>query len=247
MSATTQYLPENITAVLLAAGHGTRMLPLTANTPKPLLKVGNLSLIEHHITRLYKLGFRHIVINIAYLGEQIKQRIGDGDRYGVTIDYSDEQDTGALETAGGLKQAITLINSDPFIVINADIWTDFDFTTLLTPFPATHQVTQTHLGRLVMVKNPEHNPEGDFALNSSGELSLESNSNHHKMTYSGIALYQKALFEQLPAGKKALGPVFKNLIKKQKLVGMEYQGAWLDIGTPERLAALNKVELNRTE
>ena len=172
------YTAKKTSVVLLAAGHGTRMLPLTTNTPKPLLKAGNLSLIEHHIHKLSHLGFEHFVINIAYLGEKIKQHLGNGERYGIDIDYSDERDTGALETAGGLKQALPLIKSDPFLVVNADIWTNYDFSNLLTPLKK--------YGRLVMVNNPEHNLEGDFAIDPAG--SLTNNKAITRMTFSGIAL-----------------------------------------------------------
>ena len=220
--------PETTSVVILSAGHGTRMLPLTKNTPKPLLKVGEKSLIEHHLTRLHKLGFSKIVINIAYLGEKIRSTLGDGSRYGLSIKYSDEANTGALETAGGLKAALPLIESDPFLVINADIWTDFNFDQLLTPLR-----TQA---RLVMVTNPPHNPAGDFSLSETGLL---NDTKEAPTTFSGIALYKKSLFNDLPAGKCALAPIFKSLIKQQLVEGIKYNGQWKDVGTPERLNEIN--------
>lgn len=220
----------NTTVVLLAAGHGKRMLPLTQHTPKPLLKVGESALIEHHLRRLQQRGFKQVVINLAYLGEKIRTQLGNGEQFGLSIDYSDESQSGALETAGGLKHALPLIKSDPFIVINADIWTDFNFDGLLTP-----PLRNNSQGRLVMVNNPAHNPNGDFAVNEA-YLSVDA---QEKYTFSGIALYQQRLFSQLSDGKQALAPIFKQLIQQQSLEGIIYSGIWKDIGTPERLAEIN--------
>ena len=223
--------PADITVMLLAAGHGKRMLPLTQNTPKPLLKVAGLSLIEHHLKRLANLGFQHIVINIAHLGEQIPAQLGDGSAYQLHIDYSDEHDTGALETAGGIKYALGLIQSDPFMVVNADIWTDFDFSQCLAPLHGD--------ARLVMVANPAHHQTGDFVLDKSGMLSKPTSNN--TLTFSGIALYRRQVFESLAQGKLALAPVLNTLIQKQRVEGLHYQGQWFDIGTPERLQHLNSL------
>lgn len=239
-----QIEPNNTTVVLLAAGHGKRMMPLTENTPKPLLKVAGLSLIEHHIIKLARLGFINIVINVAYLADQIMSALGDGSAYGVNIRYSDESSSGALETAGGLKKALPIIQSDPFITVNADIWTDYDFTHLLDSPPA--------LAKLVMVNNPEHNPDGDFSLGPTGTLlepnqlannaqniSLNNTSDANKtLTFSGIAIYRKAVIENLKEGKCPLAPVFKQLISQGKLDGVKHNGVWEDIGTPERLELL---------
>jgi len=232
----SSYQPRDTTVVILSAGHGTRMLPLTKDTPKPLLKVGDLSLIEHHLTRLKDCGFEHIVINIAYLGEKIREQLGNGSRYGLCIHYSDEADTGALETAGGLKAALPLINSDPFVVINADIWTDYHFTHLLSP-------ALKHDARLVMIDNPEHNPTGDFGVESDTEndLSLLNLSEKNRFTFSGIGLYKKALFENIKAGKQALGPLLKQRISKQNVQATVYNGEWKDIGTPERLEQIRRL------
>lgn len=224
--------PANTTVVLLAAGHGKRMLPLTQDTPKPLLKVGKHTLIEHHLYRLSSLGFRHVVINIAYLAQEFPNTLGDGRRYGLNIDYSDESQSGALETAGGLKKALPLIKSDLFITINADIWTDFDFTQLLNETP--------DYATLVMVENPAHNRDGDFTLNDHGALEYPDKATNNTLTYSGIALYQRTLIEQLDEGKHALAPIFRQLIQQQKLQGIKLTGVWHDIGTPERLQEIRK-------
>ena len=225
--------PQNTTALLLAAGHGKRMLPLTESTPKPLLKVGRYSLIEHHLIRLAELGFKHVVINVAYLANQIIDTLGDGSKYGLSIDFSDESSTGALETAGGIKKALRYIKSDPFISVNADIWTDYDFTELLS--------TKPEYATLVMVKNPPHNLSGDFVLAADGALKNISKNNTSvdsqdpSMTYSGIALYRRHFFDDIAETKSALGPLFKELIDQQQLMGTALKGQWFDIGTPERL------------
>ena len=233
---TNAYSPLDTTVVILSAGHGTRMLPLTENTPKPLLKVGDLSLIEHHLVRLEQQGFKNIVVNIAYLGEQIRNTLGDGSQYGLNINYSDEADTGALETAGGLKAALPLINSDPFIVVNADIWTDFDFSKLLKKSLPQH-------ARLVMIPNPPHNPNGDFGIsNTKNEdfFLLNNDKNSKRLTYSGIGLYSKSMFMDIEKGKQALGPILRNLCDQQEIEALAHDGEWKDIGTPERLEEIRQ-------
>lgn len=225
--------------MLLAAGAGKRMLPLTRKTPKPLLKVGELTLIEHHIVRLKQQGFRHIVVNLAHLGEQIRQQLSDGSRYGLRIEYSDESATGALETAGGIRHALPLIKSDPFIAINADIWTDYDFAKLAYPLKQS--------ARIVMVPNPPHNQHGDYSVIDSTPLLQIVPGFNQSHTYSGIALYRKALFEHQPAGSAALAPLFRKLIGKQALEGEVFNGAWQDIGTPERLTAINQAYLETSK
>jgi len=226
------YSAANTSVVLLAAGHGKRMWPLTKTTPKPLLKIGDASLIEHHLKRISDLGFRQIVINTAYLGEMIHNHLGDGSQFNLSISYSDESNTGALETAGGLIQALPLIHSDPFVVINADIWTDFDFTHLLEPLDIS--------ARLVLVDNPPHNPAGDFCLTSSGLLSKLGDQSAVAKTFSGIALYKKSAFNCLSSGKRPLLPVFNSLIEQRQLSGIYYSGTWSDIGTPERLESIRQ-------
>ena len=229
------YRACDTTVVLLAAGHGKRMRELTETTPKPLLKVGELSLIEHHLVRLAQQGFQNIVINLAYLADQIQDRLGDGSHYGLKILYSDESATGALETAGGIRHALHLIDSDPFIVINADIWTDYPFADLLKDFCGT--------ARLVMVENPAHNQAGDFSVAAdSSRLQIVSDSNQTH-TFSGIAIYHKASFEKLAPGPRPLAPVLRKLIAQQDLDGEVFEGLWQDIGTPERLAEINRAYL----
>jgi len=226
------YKPEDISVVLLAAGHGKRMLPLTKSTPKPLLKVGKHSLIEHHLIRLAKFGFKNIVINLAYLGNQIQSSLNNGSQYGLNINYSDESKSGALETAGGLRQALPLIKSNPFMVVNADIYTDYPFDSLLTPL--------SNSARLVMIENPAHNPSGDFDVTEDNKLTQKRIEISNSYTFSGIALYQQSIFSSLASGKQALKPVFDKLIASKQVEAVIYQGQWTDVGTPERLQELNE-------
>jgi MurNAc alpha-1-phosphate uridylyltransferase len=226
----THYSTNATTAVLLAAGHGKRMLPLTADIPKPLLKVNGLSLIEYHLASLQKAGFKQVVINIAHLGDQIEEQLGDGKDYGLNIKYSDERQTGALETAGGIRNALPLIQSDPFIVVNSDIWTDFKYDTLLAPLTCD--------ARLVMVDNPDHNSTGDFSISGTSSLVEKQAGESQSHTFSGIALYRKRLFEGMDSNVRGLAPIFMNLINEKNIEGITHQGVWRDIGTPERLAAL---------
>lgn len=214
--------PENTTVVLLAAGRGKRMQPLTDHTPKPLLNVGEHSLIEHHLIKLAHLGFKNVVINTAYLGHQIQAQLGCGKQLGLSINYSDESETGALETAGGLKKALSLINSDSFLSINADVWTNVDFRKMLSPL--------SKMGRIALVPNPEHNPNGDFLLDGSTS----------SLTYSGIAFYKKNLFSEMADGKQALGPILKKMVNDDELETIALEAQWTDVGTPERLEKLNR-------
>lgn len=227
-----RYSASDTTVVLLAAGQGKRMLPLTKSTPKPLLKVGDHALIEYHLLRLKQLGFKDIVINLAYLGEQIQQLLGDGHDYGVRINYSDESATGALETAGGIQKALPMICSDPFLVVNADIWTDYPFDQLLYELDKP--------ARLVMVTNPAHNQRGDFSIDDSSPLLHLSANTTQSHTFSGIALYRKSMFEKQKAGARPLAPLLRGLVQAQDLEGEVYDGTWQDIGTPERLTQLNQ-------
>ena len=255
--------PSKTTVFILAAGRGERMMPLTANTPKPLLKVGECSLIENHINRLADMGFKDFVINIAYLGDAIKQVIGDGNRWGVRITFSDEQAQGALETAGGIQYALPLIKSDYFLCVNADIWTDFNFNELLTKLSQTSANNESNIAAaIVMVDNPNHNPDGDFCLSNISGNNLNNNTkndnSHYKKTtferiqhknaknpafsnytFSGIGIYAKDAFKSLPSGKKPLAPLLREWIDNNTLFGVVYTGQWFDIGTPERLAEIN--------
>jgi MurNAc alpha-1-phosphate uridylyltransferase len=212
-----------MTAMILAAGLGSRMRPLTNHTPKPLLKIGGKPLIVWHIEHLRDAGFTHIVINVAYLGQQIIDYLGDGSRYGVEITFSDEQNEGALETAGGIVKALPLL-SDTFLVVNGDVWTDYIFD-------SSFQLTQNSLAHLILIDNPEHNPEGDFILDGSEK----------KYTFSGIGYYSKDMFFNLKYGKQALAPLLFKAIENNKLTTEHYAGRWYDIGTPERLKYLNNL------
>jgi MurNAc alpha-1-phosphate uridylyltransferase len=218
--------------MILAAGLGTRMRPLTDTTPKPLLKVGGIPLILWHIERLAHDDFTDIVINIAHLGYQIPEALGDGSEWGVNIIYSDEQEEGALESAGGIVKALPLLGDDPFLVLNGDIWTDYDYQ-------ANRKLPEGVLAHLVLVPNPEHNPEGDFALDGQKVL------DNKQYTFSGIGYYSPKLFEGVPYGKSALAPLLRAAMKEGKVTGELYEGEWLDIGTPERLQLLNAQLMNR--
>lgn len=219
-------------AMILAAGLGTRMRPLTDKTPKPLLKVGGMPLIVWHIERLAHDDFTDIVINIAHLGYQIPEALGDGSEWGVNITYSDEQEEGGLESAGGIVKALPLLGEETFLVVNGDIWTDYDFQ-------PNRKLAEGILAHIILVPNPEHNPEGDFALD--GQRVVDA----RQYTFSGIGYYSPKLFESVPYGKSALAPLLRAAMKEGKVTGELYEGEWLDIGTPQRLELLNAQLLNR--
>lgn len=215
-------------AMLLAAGKGTRMLPLTASTPKPLLQAGGRALIEHQISKLKAAGFSEFVINHAWLGMQIEQALGDGGGLGVSIQWSREEEP--LETAGGIVRALPLLGSEPFALVNADIWTDYPFARL------HHALAAGDLAHLVLVPNPEHHPRGDFSL-AGGRLQQQADAQTH--TYSGIAVFDPALFAGMGAGKAPLLPLLQKAIALARASGECYAGDWIDVGTPQRLAALD--------
>lgn len=216
-------------AMILAAGHGTRMGQLTANTPKPLLKIGtepdSKTLIEYHIEKLVAAGLSDIVINRAKHIDQYETLLGHGEKYGANISYSDEGDE-PLETGGGIYHALPLLEDSSFLVINGDIWCDIP----LDQLPCEPQ----GLAHLVLVPNPEHHPEGDFALDQ-GRIRLEG---PQKYTFSGIASYRPAIFDECRDGSFALAPLLRHAISQDLVAGELYEGAWKDIGTPERLAEL---------
>jgi len=214
-------------AMILAAGRGERMRPLTDTTPKPLLKAGGKALIEYSIENLAAAGFKDIVINIAHLGRQIKEYCGDGCRWGVSIAYSDEGET-ALETAGGIAFALPLLGTEPFLVVNADIIYDFPLATL--------RDMKIDLAHLVLIDNPPHHPRGDFALM---ENCLLAEQGAEKLTFSGIGIYHPQLFQDLPFGPLKLRPVLDRALQQGRISGEKFDGMWLDIGTPERLQALD--------
>ncbi len=228
--------------MILAAGRGERMRPLTDHTPKPLLPVGGKPLIVWHIERLRAAGFTHVVINHAHLGEQIEAALGCGTALGVSIDYSRERS--ALETAGGIATALPLIRGEAFAVVNGDIYCDYDFERLAEPL--ARLPASTDRAHLVMVDNPPQHPLGDFVLDDgrvkSGE---ESVAPRPRLTFSGIGVYHRALFADLRAGEKApLAPLLRQAMDAAAVSGEYYAGRWTDVGTPGRLAALDE-ELRR--
>ena len=224
-------------AMILAAGRGERMRPLTDRSPKPLLPVGGQPLIVWHIRRLAAAGLREIVINHAWLGEQIEQTLGDGARYGVHIAYSREG-TG-LETAGGIATALPLLGDAPFMVINGDILTDADLPTLIDCAGRLDGVEQ--LAHLLLVANPAHHPQGDFGLCADGRLSPDT-AHGTPLTFSGIGLYHPALFADTPAGKPApLAPLLRAAMARGQISGRRHDGLWLDVGTAERLAEADRI------
>ena len=226
--------------MLLAAGRGERMRPLTDHTPKPLLEAGGKSLIVWHIEKLVRTGITDLVINHAHLGPQIEGTLGDGSRYGAHICYSDEGT--ALETAGGIAFALSLLGNEPFAVINSDIYCDYDFARLTECAVALK--TSGDAAHLVLVDNPPHHPNGDFALSGSRIYPLPTS--HFPLpallTFSGIGVYQPALFKDIPRGGSApLAPLLRAQIVLGKVSGEHHRGMWMDVGTPERLAELDKL------
>jgi len=227
-------------AMILAAGLGKRMRPLTDNTPKPLLKAGDKSLIEHQIDRLVKGGVSAAVINHFYLGGMIEQALGDGSRYGLDLAYSREAIL--LDTAGGIIKALPKLKDDSFIVVNSDVWTDFDFSTL-KPVDG-----ESRLAHLVLVDNAEHNPGGDFHLNETGLVRNGEGSDGSSLTFSGISVLHRNLFAGFPIQPRSVVPLLQEAMKKDLVSGEHYQGEWIDVGTPERLADVtNKLSGNTVE
>ncbi len=211
--------------MILAAGRGERLRPLTDNTPKPLLRVNDRPLIVYLIDALCHAGFTNLVINTAHLGQQIRECLGQGDRFGVDIVYSDES-AGALETGGGIYQALPLLGEAPFLVVNSDIWTDYPFKRLDMPLAG--------MAHLVLIDNPAHHPQGDFGLQGDHVVAGADNS----LTFSGIGVYNPALFRQCRPGKYPLVPILKQAVAADQVTGEHYRGAWMDIGTPARLQQL---------
>lgn len=221
--------------MLLAAGKGERMQPLTSHTPKPLLQAGGLSLLEHLIRRLAAHGFTELVINHAWLGQQVEDAFGDGSSLGVRIAWSRE--TEPLETAGGIVKALPLLGDAPFAVVNGDIFTDYAFGNLRTALAAQDSV------HLVLVANPAHHPRGDFALDSSGRLQLpatSANAAASTFTYSGIGVFHPRLFAGVTETKYPLLPLLKQAINTRQASGSVFTGTWMDIGTPQRLLQLDQ-------
>ena len=218
---------DDMKAMILAAGRGVRMRPLTDRIPKALLKVGRRSLIEYHIAALVQAGITDIVINHAHLGNQIEAVLGDGSRYDARIVYSPEGET-ALETGGGIYRALPLLGAKPFIVVNADIWCDYPFQQL--------PEKPSGLAHLVLVDNPAFNQTGDFVLNG-GHIVEEG---QPRLTYSGIGVFTPALFKGCKPGVFPLAPLLRKAITAGQVSGEHYQGVWYDIGTPERLQMIEQ-------
>lgn len=222
--------------MILAAGRGERMRPLTDTLPKPLLPVNGKPLIVHHLERLASVGITDVVINHAWLGEKLEEELGDGSQYDVAIQYSPEGT--ALETAGGIANALPLLGDQPFLVINGDVWCDWN------PMQAVSVVNRLHdspsQAWLLMVDNPAHHPEGDFHLDSKGYLSPRQ-PGKPALTYAGIGVYHPSLFRNIEAGQPVpLAPLLKLAMENRSIEGFHYTGRWIDVGTPERLAELDE-------
>jgi MurNAc alpha-1-phosphate uridylyltransferase len=214
-------------AMILAAGRGERMRPLTDHIPKPLLRAAGRSLIDYHILGLVRAGLCELVINHAHLGAQIEQALGDGARLGARIRYSAEGE--ALETGGGIFRALPLLGPEPFVVVNGDIWTDFPYGCL--------PVAPSGLAHLVLVDNPPHHPEGDFVLGEDGQV---SDTGTPRLTFSGIGVYRPELFEGCRPGRFPLAPLLRAAMARGLVSGEHYRGGWVDVGTPQRLAELDQ-------
>jgi N-acetyl-alpha-D-muramate 1-phosphate uridylyltransferase len=215
-----------VKAMLLAAGRGERMRPLTDALPKPLVKVGGRALIVWHLAALARAGIRDVVINLSWLGAQLRDALGDGRGFGVSIRWSDEGPV-PLETGGGIFRALPLLGPEPFLVVNADIWTDIDFGRLqLSPEAHAH---------LVLIPNPPHHPRGDFGLEGDRVVNRDS----ERLTYSGVGVYSSTFFAGCSAGRFPLLPLLNRAIASGRLTGEVHRGQWCDVGTAERLASLS--------
>ncbi|MBY0483489.1 N-acetylmuramate alpha-1-phosphate uridylyltransferase MurU [Nitrosomonas sp.] len=225
--------------MILAAGRGERMRPLTDSLPKPLLKAGGHALIEYQLRNLAGAGFIDIVINHAYLGEMIENALGNGERYGVNIQYSPEKIV--LETAGGIANALPLLTDQsgnlPFLVVNADIYSEMDYASLLPTMRAMQSSTNQRLAHLVLVGNPPHHVEGDFVLQGDQVMLTGDN----KLTFSGVGIYQSQLFNEIKPGFPVkLAPLLRQAMQAGKVSGEYFSGQWVDVGTPERLGLLDQ-------
>jgi MurNAc alpha-1-phosphate uridylyltransferase len=212
-------------AMILAAGYGKRLKPITDSIPKPLIKIKGRSLLDYHLTALRNAGIKEVIINISHLGHKIKAEIGDGERFGVQIIYSEELTP--LETGGGIVQALPYLGQEPFLVVNGDIWTDYPFSQLKPPLNG--------LGYIVLVDNPAHNPEGDFYF-SEGKLQEHGK---QKYTFSGIGVYHPQLFTNYQPEPFRLAPLLRKMIPEGLIGAQYYSGQWCDIGTLPTLARLN--------
>lgn len=231
-------------AMILAAGHGQRMRPLTKTTPKPLLPVGGQLLIDYHLNALAQAGIHEVVINVCYHGDKIIEYVGDGKRYGLEIQFSLEH-KGCLGTGGGIQQALPLLGHQPFILLSADIFTDFPLqvlleSELLNSFDVDSENKLRCLAHIILVNNPSYHPDGDFTLDKQGMIQLNGS---HKLTYANIALiHPKLFFDSKPMlSVFPLSDLFKKAIAMQAMTGQIYQGFWDNIGTPQQLEILNQM------
>jgi MurNAc alpha-1-phosphate uridylyltransferase len=216
------------TAMILAAGRGERMLPLTDHIPKAMCQVNGTPLIEHHVVNLAEAGFTRLIINHAHLGGQIRNHLGDGKKWGVELYYAPEP-PGGLETGGGIFNALPLLGNEPFLTVNADIYTDFKFNSQGLP--------NDSLAHLLLGQNPEHNPDGDFSLKNNQILSNDGPG----YTFLGIAIYHPKAFLPYSPGRYSVVPMLRKLVSQQCASGEFFQGLWLDIGTAERLSHANEL------
>jgi N-acetyl-alpha-D-muramate 1-phosphate uridylyltransferase len=225
-------------AMILAAGRGERMRPLTDSKPKVMVEAGGKPLIEWHLHKLQRAGVQRVVINHAWLGEQIERQLGSGIRFGLDIVYSAEEQ--ALESAGGIANALPLIGEQPFLVVNGDIFTDLEFASLLERLPQLDG--ENRVAHLVLVDNPEHNPQGDFALMGAQARS----DGPARLTFTGIGLYHPTLFAGVVPGERArLAPLLRAAMDRGSVSAERYDGLWIDVGTPERLAHLDRLLTER--
>lgn len=237
LATLSEHIPYK--AMILAAGRGERMRPLTDAVPKPLLKAGGYAMIEYQLRNLARAGFGDIVINHAYLGEMIENTLGSGERYGISIRYSPEQVV--LETAGGIANALPLLTGEsgdlPFLVVNADIYCEMDYASLLPALNAMQPDPDQRLAHLVLVDNPSHHAGGDFALQAN-QVTLTG---PYKLTFSGIGIYRAQLFSAIKPGLAVkLAPLLRQAMQEGKVSGEYFSGRWVDVGTPERLELLDK-------
>ncbi|WP_462401748.1 N-acetylmuramate alpha-1-phosphate uridylyltransferase MurU [Pseudomonas sp. Marseille-QA0332] len=216
-------------AMILAAGKGERMRPLTLHTPKPLVPVAGVPLIEYHLRGLAAAGFDEVVINHAWLGQQIEDHLGDGRRWGLRIRYSRESEP--LETGGGIFQALPLLGQAPFLLVNGDVWTDYDFNRLRRPLSG--------LAHLVLVDNPAHHAQGDFHLREGKVVDAAGQAG--SLTFSGLSLLDPGLFGQCTAGAFKLAPLLRAAMAEGKVSGERHDGRWVDVGTLERLAEAERL------
>lgn len=221
-------------AMILAAGLGQRMRPLTDHLPKPLLSAGGKPLIDYHLENISRAGISDVIINLAYLGEKIKAHVGDGRQYGLNVCYSLEPEP--LETGGAIWHAQALLGNEPFLLVNGDVWCDIELLDFVQ-----HQLTAEQLGHLLLVPNPDFHPQGDFALNINGLLVDDINKTHpHRFTFAGISLLKPSLILNYPdkRTKFPLGEVLRRAIHQHQLTAEIHKGYWSDVGTPGRLTDL---------